>query len=889
MRGNHHVYIGFARDDGREIVERIYEELTQQGLSAEYDNRILNTDFDISVSIETAIKHASIVVFCLTPSLLVQDDPLFRRELVFSHISAKHIVTLVFPDFPVQEIPQLLEHTTMIPFYNSRNPSQGEFISGIQRLEQWLSNPVTPNSSHHTSEIHRDPYCDYLASLYQDIVAELEIKVCSVVLHETQSADKQSTWSYPYPAPVLPIAFSIPHSISDSSPNTPSVSDEIFDYFDNLRDALEYLNYRALLVGSPDSGKTTILLACTRDAITARFEDTLNPVPLFISIGTWLDSSTSSMPSWISQQTGLGQHAIQELVDGGQALLLLDGLDQLNQSPKQDQRLVFMNHLEHYLDHTKYPSVWLPQDPARYNQFIITCQYDDYLVLDQHQPRYGIVTLQSLERTLITEYYAAYPELLTAIATNHTLEQLLQKPFILSTFLFAYAGRTNITIDFRRLNNNLYETQRRILDDYIARRYQYYLDQNDHFSPFDLDDIYTILGKLAILQLNEINTTNYTTNEQLAEIINDTPTFFVDQMCQLCLLVVKPSQPDLLYFPHPLLRDHFAFIHAMFILESSEVTYQRNAIRILGKLGAVEALPALTLILCNAPNTTIRWDAAIALGDIADDRAIEALIGALLNDSDWQVRQKAAEALARINHPDTIEPLTKAFKDPKSGVRTSVIKALGIIGGIHVMKILIMALADDDMGVRWTAKEALKNIGEPSVSHLLKLLNATGNRNIPPIALSSIGEIVIDRLMDVLFDPKAEEHRLSIVDTLKRIGAPAIPPLLDAAQVGNDFEKGISAVVLGLIGSPVALDVLITLTQHPNAWIRINAIQALGEIGDESAIPTLVQILDDDDEPFKYERICDIAATSLRKIGTPLALAALIEWQRNHRGNESNE
>jgi HEAT repeat protein len=891
MRGKHHVYIGFARDDGREIAERVYEELTQQGLSAEFDNRILNTDFDISVSIESAIKRASIVVFCLTPSLLRNEDSLFRRELVFAHICGKQIATLIFPDFPIQEISPLLENTTVIPFFNSRNPSQGEFTSGINRLQQWLSNPTT--ATYDASKSHHDPYCDYLAILYKDIVAELEVKVSSFVLHETLSPDKQSVWSYPYPAPILPIAFSIPRSESDTSTHAHAVSDEIFDYFDNLVDALDYLNYRALLVGSPDSGKTTILLACTRDAITLRFDDTLNPVPFYISIASWSDASTQPMTSWICQQTGLDQHLIEDVVNGGQALLLLDGLDQLNQSPTYDKRLAFMHQLEHYLDHTKYPSVWLPQDPARYNQFLITCQYDDYIMLDQRQPRYGVVTLQSLERTLITEYFAAYPELLTAIATNRILEQLLQKPFILSAFLFAYAGRTNITYDLRRLDNNIYDTQRRILDDYIARRHLYFLDQNEHFAPYDLDDIYTILGELAIVELNEVNAiskVSHTTKgiwiERLSEIINQSPTSFVDQMCQLSLLIVKPSRPDIVYFPHPLLRNHFALLHAMFVLDSGEIYHQRNAIRILGKLGAIEALPTLIDLLSTADNSTIRWDAATALGDIADNRAIESLVNALLNDPDWKVRQKAADVLANINHLDTIEPLKEAYNDPKAGVRTSVIKTLGIVGGIHVMKTLITALADDDKGVRWTAKEALKNIGDPSVNHLLKLINAAGKYNIPPIAVPYIGEIVIDRLIAVLFDPDAKDSRLNVVETLKRIGEPAIAPLLNAAESGNDFEKGVAAVVLGHIGSTAAVGVLMNLSGHQNAWIRINAIQALGDIGDERAIPVLVELLDDDDEPFQNERICNIAAESLRKIRTPEALAAVIEWQRNQNTDE---
>ncbi|MDI9633292.1 MAG: HEAT repeat domain-containing protein [Methanolinea sp.] len=113
-------------------------------------------------------------------------------------------------------------------------------------------------------------------------------------------------------------------------------------------------------------------------------------------------------------------------------------------------------------------------------------------------------------------------------------------------------------------------------------------------------------------------------------------------------------------------------------------------------------------------------------------------------------------------------------------------------------------------------------------------------------------------------------------EALGELGEPSAVPALVEALAG-DRHPGVrweAAEALARIGAP-AVDALVGILHHPDEDVRWKAAIALGEIGDERAIPPLIELLGDPDR-FVQSR----AAYALGEFGrraTPLLRLALAQ------------
>lgn len=75
----------------------------------------------------------------------------------------------------------------------------------------------------------------------------------------------------------------------------------------------------------------------------------------------------------------------------------------------------------------------------------------------------------------------------------------------------------------------------------------------------------------------------------------------------------------------------------------------------------------------------------------------------------------------------------------------------------------------------------------------------------------------------------------------------AIPTLIIAADDDNITVARTAVLALGRIGGRDVIDPLLTALQHDSLWVRRAAVQALGMSGAESTVPYLVNALADED------------------------------------------
>ena len=100
-------------------------------------------------------------------------------------------------------------------------------------------------------------------------------------------------------------------------------------------------------------------------------------------------------------------------------------------------------------------------------------------------------------------------------------------------------------------------------------------------------------------------------------------------------------------------------------------------------------------------------------------------------------------------------------------------------------------------------------------------------------------------LLPFLDDPSAEVRQAAALGLCSHPDKTAIRPLIQALSDADSMVSDLAHNALVSIGKPAVLSLLeVPRDAQPRA--RINALRALAEIGDHSAIPTLMAALEDD-------------------------------------------
>jgi len=221
-----------------------------------------------------------------------------------------------------------------------------------------------------------------------------------------------------------------------------------------------------------------------------------------------------------------------------------------------------------------------------------------------------------------------------------------------------------------------------------------------------------------------------------------------------------------------------AAVESMQSLNSSNPEERAAAACSLGRLGAVEAIPALINLL--GDDAAIRpfkcWDfdganwnpalftfkkaspgeqAAIAIASMGKS-AVEPLIAALINPNP-SVRGNAAWAIGEIrgglgtNRSAAVEPLIAALGDSDSWVRAAAAFSLGEMRPPLATESLIRLLGDVEWNVREMAARALGEMKvRSSVESLVTLLMRDENSRVRHKAAWALGEIRDPQALDAL-------------------------------------------------------------------------------------------------------------------------------------------
>ena len=228
--------------------------------------------------------------------------------------------------------------------------------------------------------------------------------------------------------------------------------------------------------------------------------------------------------------------------------------------------------------------------------------------------------------------------------------------------------------------------------------------------------------------------------------------------------------------------------------------------------------------LMGHPNTDVRMGASEVILSYGP-RAVPKLMDELHTQQGIGLAMCAVMA-GRLRAESAAPRLVEILSDPSWEVRQSAAAALGRIRAAEAVDPLIVCLSDKVASVRRNAATALGRIGEPARPAAPKLIELLSS----PTELRQ-AKVAAARALGRIGDENALQPILKLLD-------PKSPDLAKAA-----------AQALGDLGSPKAVEPLCKFLTGKNMedvppGVRVVGIEALGRIGDKSAVPTLKVLAD---------------------------------------------
>jgi hypothetical protein len=628
--GNH-IFISY-KSQQRKYAYQVCDALREWGLNPWLDVNQLQPGSLWANDIDNALKTCWALVGIMTPQALA--SRYVTNEWDMAIMKDKLFIPLIF------------EKTE--PHYKYIDIQYIDFtIDNKSKSFEILQKRLT-NNTQTSSLTQNDIYHDYLELLYDRINKYLEQKlISSFNIDNRPEPLRLETSNFDNASDMLKEQEQIdPLFILGGVQNLRK--DHTPPVFNDFNKAFDYYNGRIILLGEPGSGKTITLLHHARDLVIVRKQNPTAPLPILGIISTWDADQQTSIANWLSKSYGTPPDTLQ-LIEQGEAVLLLDGLDELGglrpidrdklDSPKFDPRSRFLKLL-----------------PTN-NKIVITSRTKDFLGINERAYINGIVTLRPLNNDQIRHYLRKHPELLSLLELDTNLKKWLSTPLLLSFLGFAYEG---MSVENRKHLISLgtsYELKELIFDEYVVQRYQHeerkYKIQSEQ-TPYTLEEIFSVLGELAIRTLVVFYSTGIQTDTaSLKPMINSMETYYDwkwdKKQSWKAVGVMFPNKVEglvkfafkldlLLYidnqflFPHILLRDYFGYKWAINVLQQSKKNGRIASIIALGILNDPRAIQFIQPYVEDKTEMSWGWHEST----YASDEAISALrkLKALQNPSE---------------------------------------------------------------------------------------------------------------------------------------------------------------------------------------------------------------------------------------------------------------
>jgi HEAT repeat protein len=287
--------------------------------------------------------------------------------------------------------------------------------------------------------------------------------------------------------------------------------------------------------------------------------------------------------------------------------------------------------------------------------------------------------------------------------------------------------------------------------------------------------------------------------------------------------------------------------------------------------------PALAAVLQTPPYA----DRREALRTLARIPALTgdtlAAVRACVDDEDAAVRAAATSLLGRHQGAAAARLVTGLLGDPDPAVRCAALTALPALTGDRADRCRA-ALTDPDPDVVRTALRLLADDAQLDESDVAPLLQA-GRPDLRMTAVWYLEKTSASSVPAAMFgDPDPGVVRQAVLTSGSLRDRQSVALLLRLLSSSGDPDlRTLIVKILGRLGAPAAFDALVTETTADDAFTRLEAARALGELADARARPALHALLTDTTRPRRADHngmlrsmstqsIAQVAAEALRKL-----------------------
>lgn len=294
-------------------------------------------------------------------------------------------------------------------------------------------------------------------------------------------------------------------------------------------------------------------------------------------------------------------------------------------------------------------------------------------------------------------------------------------------------------------------------------------------------------------------------------------------------------------------RSDLDALHAL--LRDDDPDVRIFASDILGSTGSAVAVPWLCHSLLNDPEVNVRYQAAVSLGTLAFPESAPCLNSAL-EDEEW-VQFSVIEALIKLKDSSSVGALAKALGKASELVASIIVDALGEMGDIKAVPLLLKRLD--------SSPTALGN------KIVRAVLNIMGDRSI-----GLLGTKENDRLRGYLpsaledEDPDIQSAAVRGFAALGGEGATtSILRYASRLDLEKDADRIVQAVeALTRLGHTPELDKAIRTGDDFTAQI---AMEVLLRVHEEEAIPLLISVFWDKSRDLQRQIIMELASRAGRE------------------------
>jgi HEAT repeat protein len=222
-----------------------------------------------------------------------------------------------------------------------------------------------------------------------------------------------------------------------------------------------------------------------------------------------------------------------------------------------------------------------------------------------------------------------------------------------------------------------------------------------------------------------------------------------------------------------------------------------------------------------------------------------------LKSRDAGTRKRAAASLGASGRISAVSSLQPLLDDPDWGVRQAAVESLGRIEDVSATPLLLEAVKGADhvpdqdgaAAVRAAAVEALGRIGAPAVPALLEALHGR-HVKLRETAIGALGAIggpaAVAALGEMVADDRSSVRQAAMAALVRAAGQAAIPALATALAHKDPMTRKCAADTLGTLHESSAVTAVRTALSDRDRTVRDAAVRALSAIGRPEAVSALV-------------------------------------------------